>query len=92
MHESTGGQATVSAGVRFARVAAACGYTHAKAAASADAVAPALAPGPGPRMLHLKTVPGVPEGLPRPSVRPAAVKQRLMAHLGVSAPWSGVVR
>ena len=92
MHESTGGQATVSGGVRFARVAAACGYASAVAAANVEAIGPALAPGAGPRLLHLKTAPGVPEGLPRPSVRPTEVKRRLMGHLGVSAPWAGVMR
>ena len=33
---------------------------------------------------------GVPEGLPRPDVKPRAVKRRLMEHLGIDVPWMDV--
>ena len=33
---------------------------------------------------------GVPEGLPRPSVKPANVARRLMKYLGVNTPWMSV--
>jgi phosphonopyruvate decarboxylase len=36
----------------------------------------------------LKLKAGVPEGLPRPDISPAQVKQRIMRHLGVEAPWA----
>ena len=87
MHESTGGQATVSPLVSFADVAAACGYASsietddlAQIAAWLDA--PAL---DGPRFARLLTRPGVSDDLPRPSVAPAEVKDRLMRHLGAAA-------
>jgi phosphonopyruvate decarboxylase len=41
----------------------------------------------GPALLHFRTRRGVPEGLPRPDVRPREVKQRLMRHIGAEAPW-----
>ena len=41
----------------------------------------------GPALLHFRTLRGVPEGLPRPDVRPREVKQRLMRHIGAEAPW-----
>ena len=87
MHESTGGQATVSPRVSFADVAAACGYASsietddlAQVAAWLDA--PAL---DGPRFARLLTRPGVSDDLPRPSVAPVDVKARLMRHLGAAA-------
>jgi phosphonopyruvate decarboxylase len=87
MHESTGGQATVSPRVSFADVAAACGYASsietddlAQVAAWLDA--PAL---DGPRFARLLTRPGVSDDLPRPSVAPVEVKARLMRHLGPAA-------
>jgi phosphonopyruvate decarboxylase len=86
MHESTGGQATVSPLVSFADVAAACGYASsmetddlAQVAAWLDA--PAL---DGARFARLLTRPGVSDDLPRPSIAPAEVKGRLMRHLGAA--------
>ncbi|MGI4855663.1 MAG: phosphonopyruvate decarboxylase [Janthinobacterium lividum] len=127
VHDSTGGQATVSAGVSFARVAAACGYawsaegesldvidaafaaqasegrpaaTVATAPAGASVSAPAGAPVSatadatadaavgasagalvGTRFACLRTRPGSPADLPRPSVTPVQVRQRLQAHI-----------
>lgn len=90
MHASTGGQATVSAGVSFAGAAVACGYA---AAWEGDDLAPleeALSSDPpegrtgprGPRFVQLKIRPGSPEGLPRPRLSPVEVKERLAAHIG----------
>ena len=39
-----------------------------------------------PALLHFRTRRGVPEGLPRPDVRPREFKQRLMRHIGAEAP------
>jgi phosphonopyruvate decarboxylase len=44
----------------------------------------------GPALQQLKIKPGVPEGLPRPSVSPVEVKQRLMRHLDVDVPWTNL--
>lgn len=83
VYDSTGAQATVSPGVEFALVAAACGY---RSVVSGDDVAlidevcgsRAL---PGPRLLHLKTRPGTLPDLPRPALAPEQVAARLTEHL-----------
>ena len=90
VHESTGGQSTVSAGVSFEGVARACGYLNASTGISTEDLHAFLAGGDNPSMLHLLTRRGVPEGLPRPDVKPREVKQRLMNHLGVDAPWASL--
>lgn len=90
VHESTGGQCTVSAGLSFAGVARACAYREASSGVSVEDLRQFLAGGTGPSMLHLLTRRGVPEGLPRPDVKPREVKQRLMNHLGVEAPWTSL--
>jgi phosphonopyruvate decarboxylase len=84
VHDSTGGQATVSAGVSFAEIAAACGYassleTDDIARVGAWLEAPALA---GPRFARLLTRAGTPDGLPSHSLTPLDVKRRLMQHFG----------
>jgi phosphonopyruvate decarboxylase len=82
LHESTGGQATAGPAVDFRALAAAAGYPHAASVADAGALAAALAaPLPGPRFIHLPIVPGVPAGLPRPSIAPAEVAARLTSWL-----------
>ena len=82
-YDSTGAQRTVSAGVDFGAVAAACGY---RSVVSGDDVrlidelcgSRAL---PGPRLLHLKTRPGTVPNLPRPALGPHDVAARLTRHL-----------
>ena len=82
-HESTGGQATVSSGVDFCAIAAGAGYPAVMAAARAADVQALMADrSPGLRFLHVPVLPGVPAGLPRPSMPPAAVAERLRAWLG----------
>ena len=81
--DSTGGQRTVSAGVDFGAVAAACGY---RSVVSGDDVAlvdeVCRSRGlPGPRFLHLKTRPGTVPNLPRPALGPEDVAARLMRHI-----------
>jgi len=90
VHESTGGQATVSRGLSFAGVARACGYRSADEGLSGADLERFLRTSEGPSLLQLKTRPGVPEGLPRPDVKPRQVKQRLMRHLGIDVPWLSV--
>jgi phosphonopyruvate decarboxylase len=72
LHESTGGQATVSPGVDFCALAAASGYPSAAALAER---------GGGPRFIHVPILPGVPDRLPRPTVTPSEVAARLSAFL-----------
>jgi phosphonopyruvate decarboxylase len=82
-HESTGGQATVSGGVDFCAIAAGAGYPAVASEAEPVAVASLLADrSPGLRFLHVPVLPGVPKGLPRPSMPPAAVAERFRAWLG----------
>jgi phosphonopyruvate decarboxylase len=85
VHDSTGGQATVSAHVSFAGVAAACGYASAFETCDIAPLAGWLDAGPvaGPRFARLMIRAGTPDGLPRPSVTPAQVAARLVQHIGV---------
>jgi len=84
VHDSTGGQATVSAHVSFAKIAAACGYASSFETDEVARIGAWLesAPLEGPRFARLLTRPGTPDGLPRPSVTPVDVKTRLMQHFG----------
>ena len=82
IHESTGGQATVARSVSFPAIAAASGYTSVSSIADpADLVKVLDQSQDGPRFVHIPTVAGVPEDLPRPSVKPAEVAQRLRGFL-----------
>ena len=87
LHESTGGQSTVSRGLSFAGIARACAYREAEEGVARDDLQRFLANREGPALLHLKIKPGVPGGLPRPDVSPRQVKSRLMRQLGVETPW-----
>jgi phosphonopyruvate decarboxylase len=90
VHESTGGQSTVSRAISLAGVARACGYPLASEGLAAAELDRFLRGDRGPALLQLKTRRGVPEGLPRPNVTPVQVKQRLMRHLGIDVPWMSV--
>ncbi len=84
VHDSTGGQATVSPGVDFAAIALACGYRYAASADSLNGFASALASAKaegGPALVHLRMKPGSMDKLGRPTVSPAEVAQRFKAFL-----------
>ena len=89
VHDSTGGQATVSPSVDFAGVALACGYRRAfvcdSEAGFADAWAQALQ-ADGPVLLHARIRPGSLEKLGRPTIAPHEVAQRFRGFLARSAP------
>jgi phosphonopyruvate decarboxylase len=78
-HDSTGAQATVAAGVDFAAIAAACGYAEVNRGAEISSLTETLKakPARGPRFLHMKIKTGTIDKLPRPSIAPAAVLERL---------------
>jgi phosphonopyruvate decarboxylase len=84
VHDSTGGQATVSATVDFAGVALSCGYAHAfvcdSVAGFADAFTQALDT-TGPTLLHVRIRPGSMNYLGRPTIAPHEVAQRFRAFL-----------
>ncbi len=84
VHDSTGAQFTVSSNVDFARVAQACGYAQVWQGDDVDLVDACLRSptSRGPRLLHIKIKPGTMPNLPRPTVTPPEVLQRLTEHLG----------
>ncbi len=80
VHDSTGGQATVSPRISFAGVAAACGYARALESYDLTQVAawleePHLS---GPSFARLWIRAGTPANLPRPAIAPADVRRRFM--------------
>jgi phosphonopyruvate decarboxylase len=84
VHDSTGGQATVSDSVDFAAVALACGYPYAASCDSLGGFGAALAAAArldGPRLIHLKIRPGSMGKLGRPTVSPARVAERFKAFV-----------
>lgn len=78
MHESTGGQSTVSHSVDFCAVAAACGYPVTARATTPEEVAAFLRRDGEPALglLHVRILPGAPENLPRPAITPPEVAAR----------------
>ena len=83
VHDSTGGQSTVSPRVGFAAVAADCGYASAMETDDLDRLDGWLnLPPPGPHFLRLLIRAGAPDDLPRPRVTPPEVKSRFMEHFG----------
>jgi phosphonopyruvate decarboxylase len=80
VHDSTGGQGTVSAGVDFAGVAQSCGYASATVADAlpefTESLRRALA-APGPHMLHWRIAEGSLQKLGRPTVKPPDIARRL---------------
>jgi len=85
IHESTGGQRTLSDNVSFPVIAKGFGYTHVCSTDVLDEFKSCLTQSMeqnGSVFIHLKTRPGVPAGLGRPSVKPVQVKERFMEYLG----------
>jgi phosphonopyruvate decarboxylase len=81
-HESTGGQSTVSHSIDFCTIAAACGYPHSQSVNSAEELRILLQnPTSELRFIQARMRPGVPDDLPRPSVTPVQVAQRLRQFL-----------
>jgi phosphonopyruvate decarboxylase len=84
VHDSTGGQATVSPVVDFAAVALACGYARAASCDSLSGLDRAMAQTrseAGPTLIHIKIAPGSMEKLGRPTVTPYDVARRFQAFV-----------
>ncbi|MDJ0926983.1 MAG: phosphonopyruvate decarboxylase [Gammaproteobacteria bacterium] len=82
IHESTGGQATVSRSVDFSAIAAACGYPRVAVVNTPEALHRRVQEAPRElEFIHVPIQPGIADDLPRPDVTPAAVAARLRAHL-----------
>jgi len=90
VHESTGGQATVASAVNFQDVASACGYQGVSTRPAGSLGFVDFLEAKGPAFMCVETRQGVPEGLPRPSVKPADTARRLMHHMGVKANWISI--
>jgi phosphonopyruvate decarboxylase len=84
VHDSTGGQATVSPRISFAMMAAACGYASSFETSDLGQISGWLNEPPvdGARFARLFIRSGTPSDLPRPAVTPVDVKTRLMQHIG----------
>lgn len=83
VHDSTGAQATVAGNIRFADIAAACGYGVSYSGEDPDLIDALFDSknSSGPRFGHLKISAGTIENLPRPDVSPEEVLRRLMRHI-----------
>lgn len=84
VHDSTGGQATVSGTTRFAQVAAAANYRNVCEISSAENLKESLRASnslPGPTLIHCKISSGSISDLGRPKVTPVEVKERFMEFL-----------
>jgi phosphonopyruvate decarboxylase len=84
VHDSTGGQSTVSLNVDFAAVALACGYASGVSADSLAGFERALALAqtePGPHLIHVRIVPGSLAQLGRPTIKPPEVARRFQRFL-----------
>jgi phosphonopyruvate decarboxylase len=84
VHESTGGQGTVSGGISFSTIAKGFGYKH---TFSTDTLKEfeessnlASSQG-GPTFIHFKIKKGTPGNLGRPVITPIQVKERLIQYL-----------
>jgi phosphonopyruvate decarboxylase len=83
MHESTGGQPTLSAGVSLAEVARACGYARALEGDDLGAIDALLggAACAGPSFAHVRIRAGTLHPLPRPELSPEQARARFEAHV-----------
>ncbi len=86
VHDSTGAQATVAAGISFAKIAEACGYGVTLAGDDLDLLEVLFTSDSQdqPKLAHLKIRSGTLDNLPRPNLAPEAVLQRLMTHIGAN--------
>jgi phosphonopyruvate decarboxylase len=81
-HDSTGGQSTVSHSVDCVTIAKACGYPKAIRVASLEELGNVVAADHDAlTFVHVKTKPGAPKDLPRPTVTPLEVGDRLRQWL-----------
>ncbi len=82
IHESTGGQSTVSHSIDFRSIAAGCGYPEVYGIATPDQLGAIVSRGTsGLLFVHVAVLPGIEKKLPRPSITPAEVAARLRKHL-----------
>ncbi len=82
IHESTGGQSTVSHSIDFRSIAAGCGYPEVSSIATPDQLGAIVSRGTSDlQFVHVAILPGMEDKPPRPSITPAEVAARLREHL-----------
>ncbi|MFC3885408.1 phosphonopyruvate decarboxylase [Bacillus songklensis] len=84
IHDSTGGQHTVSHNVNFVDVAASCGYAHSIYVHNLEELEKCIKSWkqhPKLTFLYLKIAKGSKKGLGRPNIKPHEVKERLQVFL-----------
>jgi phosphonopyruvate decarboxylase len=82
IHESTGGQVTVSRSVNFCALAAASGYPSSTVASTPDELQHAISSSENQlTFIHVPIQPGVSKNLPRPEIRPDEVASRLRTFM-----------
>jgi len=80
-HESTGGQATVSSVIDFAKIASACGYRYSLRAdnpRSLESILQNTSSLEGPILIHIKARTGSIPNLGRPTLTPVQVKEQFV--------------
>ncbi|MEE8311606.1 MAG: phosphonopyruvate decarboxylase, partial [Candidatus Binatia bacterium] len=86
VHDSTGAQATISPFVDLAAVAGVCGYPSVVRATGEAELSRAIAEaGAGPVFIHVRTLPRSDHKLPRPTIKPYEVADRLRSWLEESS-------
>jgi phosphonopyruvate decarboxylase len=86
MHESTGGQATVSRSIDLPGIASDCGYPVARAVTAPEELRRLLAEGTRElTFVHAPIAPGVRADLPRPTLSPSRTAERFRAHVNATA-------
>ena len=82
VHDSTGSQATVAPSIDPVAIAAACGYPRASRIGSLEELGARVGkPGSELEFLHVRTEPRADRKLPRPTITPAQVAERLRGWL-----------
>ena len=87
VHDSTGGQPTVSPSVDFSALANACGYAEALSCDDLEGFGQALAGawrGDGPHFIHMRIAPGSMAKLGRPTLAPMTIARRFRDFLADS--------
>lgn len=86
VHDSTGAQATISPFVDLAAVAGVCGYPSVVRPTGEAELSRAIAEaGAGPVFIHARTLPRSDHKLPRPTIKPYEVADRLRSWLDESS-------
>lgn len=83
-YESTGGQETLSASVRFDEIAIGCGFASAVTVYGKEKLLACIknaSESPGPHFIHVKVTKGSSSDLGRPTIGPVQVKERFMNYI-----------